>query len=53
MIKSSDVMLVLRWDMPKKIVLDQVMRQEDLIYAQEFGSCGTRFNPSLKEFAQF
>lgn len=42
--------MVPRWDLEKIFVLDQVMRQEDPIYAQEFGDHGSRVNPSITNF---
>lgn len=34
----------------EKIILDQVIRQKDPIYAQEFGEHGLGINPSVKAF---
>lgn len=53
MIMANDMMLVLRWDMQNIFILDQVIRQENSIYAQEFGKHRLGFNPSIKAFAQW
>lgn len=51
LVKKSGILLVPGWDLEKIFVLDQVMRHEDLVYAQEFKEHGSGVNPSIKTFS--
>lgn len=50
MVRYSGMLLMSGWDIEIIFILDQVIRHEDQMYAQEFGEHGSRVNPSIKTF---